>query len=151
MGRRRITRKRAAAVLAPVAAGITVLGLGTGTASAAFVTEEAQFTYTNFSGQPVTCNVFSINDFDPTQDDTGFTQTFVDGDPGCEDSFVDIVVTYLGPGREPHTAEVGGNTGAFGSFEPVAEDFRTDHTVFFFNCDFEVSDCSYDVTLVQPK
>ena len=151
MGRRRITRKRAAAVLAPVAAGITVLGLGTGTASAAFVTEEAQFTYTNFSGEPVTCTIFSSNDFDPSRDDTGFTQTFVDGDPGCRDSFVDIVVSYLGPRREPHNAEVGGMTGAFGSFEPVAEDFRTDHSVDFFDCDFEVSDCTYDVTLVQPK
>jgi hypothetical protein len=151
VGRRRITRKRAAAVLAPVAAGITVLGLGTGTAAAASVTEEAEFTYTNSSGQAVTCFIFSSNDFDPSRDDTGFTQTFVSGPPGCEESFVDIVVTYLGPGREPHNAEVGGIAGAFGSFEPVAEDFRTDHVVDFFDCDFEVSDCSYDVTLVQPK
>lgn len=151
MGRRRITRKRAAAVLAPVAAGITVLGLGTGTASAAFVTEDAQFTYRNSSGQSVTCNISSTNSFDPSRDDTGFTQTFVDGDPGCRDSFVYILVTYLGPRREPHTAEVGGNSSAFGSFEPVAEDFRTDHFVDFFDCDFEVSDCGYDVTLVQPK
>ena len=93
MGRRRITRKRAAAVLAPVAAGITVLGLGTGTASAAFVTDEAEFTYTNSSGQSVTCSIFSINDFDPSRDDTGFTQTFVSGPPGCEDSFVGILVS----------------------------------------------------------
>ena len=151
MGRRRITRKRAAAVLAPVAAGITVLGLGTGTASAAFVSEEAEFSYTNQFGQTVDCTIFSTNDFDPSRDDVAFASTFVGGDAECADSFVDVVVTYLAPGRQPVTAEAAGFGEAFGSWEPVAEDFRSDHFVDFFNCDFEVSDCSYDVTLVQPK
>ena len=151
MGRRRITRKRAAAVLAPVAAGITVLGLGTGTASAAFVTDEADFTYTNIFGETVNCTIFSGNDFDPSRDDTAFAQTFVGGDPGCADSFVDVFVTYLAPGRQPVTAEAGGFGEAFGSWEPVADDFRSDHSVQFFDCDFEVSDCDFDVTLVQPK
>jgi len=151
VGRRRITRKRAAAVLAPLAAGITVLGLGMGTASAAFVSDETDFTYTNNFGETVDCTILSDQDFDASRDDTGFAQTFVSGDPECADSFVDIVVTYLAPGRKPVTAEAGGFGEAFGSWEPVAEDFRSEHFVDFFNCDFEVSDCSYDVTLVQPK
>ena len=151
MGRRRITRKRAAAVLTPVAASIAALGLGTSPASAAFVTDEAEFSFTNTFGETVNCFIFSSNDFDPERDDTGFASTFVGGDAECADSFVDIVVTYLAPGRQPVTSGVGGTGDAFGNWEPVAEDFRSDHFVGFLTCDFEVSDCDYDVTLVQPK
>ena len=53
---------------------------------------------------------------------------------------------------------VSGGREVSATWKPVADDFRSRHEVHFGNCDpdrdrcdFEVSDCSYDVTLVQPK
>jgi hypothetical protein len=150
--RRRVTRKRAAAVLAPVAASLGAIGLGTGTASAAFVSHEAEYTYVNIFDETVTCTIFSTNEFYPQDDDEAFASTFVSGPEECLNStFVSIEATYLAPGRQPVTSRAGGFGEAFGTWEPVAEDFRTEHTVDFFNCDFDRSDCTFDVTLVQPK
>jgi hypothetical protein len=150
--RRRVTRKRAAAVLAPVAAGLGVVGLGTGTASAAFVDHSAEYTYVNNFGDTVTCSIFSTNEFFPQEDDEAFAQTFVDGPEECINStFVTIEARYLAPGRQPVTSRAAGFGEAIGTWEPVAEDFRTEHTVEFFNCDFSQSRCVFDVTLVQPK
>jgi hypothetical protein len=150
--RRRVTRKRAAAVLAPVAASLGALGLGTATASAARVEHVAEFTYVNNFDETVTCSIVSSNEFDPQDGDEAFASTFVEGPDECVDSaFVEIRATYLAPGRQPVTSTAGGYGEAVGSWEPVAEDFRTEHTVQFVNCDFNESRCSYDVTLVQPK
>jgi hypothetical protein len=150
--RRRVTRKRAAAVLAPVAAGLGAIGLGTGTASAAFVEHQAEYTYVNNFDETVTCSIVSTNEFFPEDDDEAFASTFVDGPDECfESSFVTIEATYLAPGRQPVTSRAGGFGEAVGSWEPVADDFRTEHTVEFFNCDFSRSRCIFDVTLVQPK
>ena len=150
--RRRVTRKRAAAVLAPVVASLGAIGLGTGTASAAFVEREAEYTYVNNFGETVTCSIISNNEFFPQDDDEAFASTFVDGPNECfEASFVTIQATYLAPGRQPVTSTVGGYGEAFGTWEPVADDFRTEHVVEFINCDFSQSRCAFDVTLVQPK
>jgi hypothetical protein len=150
--RRRVTRKRAAAVLAPVAASLGAIGLGTGTASAAFVSHEADYTFVNNFGDTVTCSIFSTNEFFPQEDDEAFASTFVDGPNECfENTFVEIQATYLAPGRQPVTSTAGGFGEAFGTWEPVAEDFRTEHTVEFFSCDTTQSRCVFDVTLVQPK
>lgn len=150
--RRRVTRKRAAAVLAPVAAGLGAIGLGAGPASAAFVEDTAEYSYVNNFGDPVTCTIFSTNEFFPQEDDEAFARTFVDGPQECIDStFVTIEARYLAPGNQPVTSRASGFGEAIGSWEPVAQDFRTEHTVEFFNCDFTQSRCTFDVTLVQPK
>jgi hypothetical protein len=150
MAGRSRARTRAAAALVP-AAGVAVLALGTGTASAAFVQDEAEFTYTNTFGEKVTCLVASTNEFEPALDDVAFVSTVVSGDDECAQSFVTINVTYLLPGHRPASGSAGGFGEAFGSFEPVAEDFRSEHLVDFLSCDLERSDCRFEVTLVQPK
>lgn len=61
-------------------------------------------------------------------------------------------MTYLLPDGRPATGGARGDGGVFGFWEPVGSDFRSEHSVLFFDCDSDSdSDCSFDTTLVQPK
>jgi len=145
-------RKRFAAVLAPVAAGVSALALGTGTAGAAMVTDARLVTYTTFAGLPVTCLVTSRQSFDPTRSDEAFAETSVTGLGGCvTESDATIRVTYLAPGGVPASGTVSGGREVSATWKPVADDFRSRHEVHFGNCDPDRDRCDFDVTLVQPK
>jgi len=140
-----------AAVVAPLAAGVSVLALGTGTARAATVSDTRSVTYRTFTGVPVTCQLTSRQVFDPARSDEAYAEVGVEGPAGCEQADVSIAVTYLAPGRLPASGTVRGRTAASGTWEPVADDFRSRHSVHFDDCDVDRDRCDFDVTLVQPK
>jgi hypothetical protein len=109
-------------------------------------------TYTSLLGLPVTCLVASRQVFDPRVSDVAYAQLDVDGPDGCATkSDVSIHVTYLLPGRTPASGTVSGRGSVTGTWGPVADDFRTRHSVHFDNCDPDAHHCDFDVTLVQPK
>ena len=130
---------------------MSALVLGTGTAGAATVTDSRPVTYTTFLGVPVTCLMTSRQVFDPGRSDEAFAEVTVEGPAGCSDSDASIAVIYLAPGGVPASGTVTGRSAVSGTWEPVADDFRSRHQVHFDDCDPDRDRCDFDVTLVQPK
>jgi len=145
--------QRPAAALAPAVASVVALTVDTGTAHAASVGDQTDFTFINFAGQRVTCTIFSEQEFPyDRNDDEASASTVVEGAPSCEENSVRVHVTYLLPDGRPATGGARGDGEVFGFWEPVGSDFRSEHSVLFFDCDSgSDSDGSFDTTLVQPK
>jgi hypothetical protein len=143
-------RCRGALALVPLV-GFTGLWLGTSTAGAAEVVDTRSVTFTNLAGERITCDMRSRQAFDPSRSDTAAASLQVDGPAGCENAYVAINVTFVGPGRVPGSGSVTGGGGVEGTWQPVADDFRSEHSVFFGNCDSDTTRCDFRVVLVQPK
>jgi hypothetical protein len=150
---RRSTRTWLAATIAPAAAGIAAMAFGATPASAADVETSRHFTYVNFDGQEITCGMVSSQSYDPDRQ-VAHASTFV-GDGGeCErTAFVVIDATYVTTGRKPMSGSAAGYGEALGSWEPVVDELRTRHRIYFEYCDWDASPegCELEFTLVQPK
>jgi hypothetical protein len=133
------------------AVGAAVLALGTGTAGAAEVIDTRSVTYTNLAGHDITCQMRSRQVFDPSRSDQASASLSVGGPAGCEAAFLVVDVTFVGPGRVPGSGGVSGRDQITGFWQPVADDFRSHHIVFFDECESDQTRCDFDVTLVQPK
>jgi hypothetical protein len=140
-------RRRAAAVVAPLAATALGLGLGTGPAGAASRSRSDSFTFTNRAGASVTCTVESSQDLDSGN---GFLtlSTTISGPADCTPSSIGVYVEYhLRPDGDSASASVSGDGRSISAFfrEAAPSVFST-HSVSVAACD-----CTPSYDLHQSK
>jgi len=156
----RLVARKKQALVAVAVMGLTLFGFGVGPAYAANQDQSQAVTFTDLDGRVNNCQLLYGLDYDPSARQLNvylFVEESTSSDTSCDRgpigprTQVDTTYSQNSDGRQV-TNSVYGVSGAGALYNGVKNArIESSYFVTFYDCNVNVSTCSYSYSLVKPK